>query len=92
MGRINVAYAIFEGPLGPNKSGTIIFLKACAAKWFIWPSAPHGGGCCPERPAQRLRCARILRLVLRYVQPSPFEIFAVASPRAHVQTSLRKGQ
>ena len=21
MGRINVAYAIFEGPLGPNKSG-----------------------------------------------------------------------
>jgi hypothetical protein len=24
MGRINVAYAIFEGPLGPNKSRPIV--------------------------------------------------------------------
>ena len=92
MGRINVAYAIFEGPLGPNKSGAIILLKGWVAN-IAWLSTRSATGCCCEQPlAHRSRHARVARPLLRFVEPPHFEIFAVARLRAHVQTSLRKGQ
>ena len=92
MGRINVAYAIFEGPLGPNKSGAISLLKVWAANIVCRAKLSATCRCCEQTSTQRPRHARMERPPLQFVEPSPFDILAVACPRAQVQTSLRKGQ